>query len=360
MSWFNWRFLGNSQTVLVLFCSIQRRFVIVWTLPTQRSVWVWVKAFVFTAVEVLILVPLLPVHGQTVWVFPCLLLPFVSRNCRMLLIANDCGYGSSAWLSMTPAKTKNTILGGISWQPSTILLWSSLMWSWTNTSFLYIIYRLWTTQVPACACVGCLSPNCMCVHLIHPFMLLMCSQLWLPMLPLGGDSERILCSSVLLKTVGTQCTEHSVQMNQSIVFMMHMCISMNMQQTCSKSSEGSASAEASILDHLNVKAHVVISRFCCVAFSEQNHSQRKSFFKISVYWKLIQWLKGQVPLHEGWSTYKLTPHKLSMERYVGVDAWERMAVSADLSHGRQILLTSKSRPAAQNTTNNITGVFAQW
>lgn len=44
------------------------------------------------------------------------------------------------------------------------------------------------------------------------------------------------------------------------------------------------------------------------------------------------------------------PHKLSMERYVGVDAWERMAVSADLSHGRQTLLTSKSRPAAQNTT----------
>lgn len=139
-------------------------------------------------------------------------------------------------------------------------------------------------------------------------------------------------------------------MHQSIVFMMHMCISMNMQQTCSKSSEGSASAEASILDHLNVKAHAVISRFCCVAFSELNRAQQKSFFKISVYWKLIQWLKGKVPLQEGWSTYKPPPHKLSMERYVGVDACERMAVSADLSHGRQILLTSKSRPAAQNST----------
>lgn len=70
-------------------------------------------------------------------------------------------------------------------------------------------------------------------------------------------------------------------MHQSIVFMMHMCISMNMQQTCSKSSEGSASAEASMLDHLNVKAHAVISRFCCVAFSELNRAQQKSFFKIS-------------------------------------------------------------------------------
>lgn len=163
---------------------------------------------------------------------PCRIIISQGRfDCNFLaMVSNAC----PAWLLMTPGETKTWFHDNqegfifsayLCEAEQTIPYFSTISIIQMRKAMLMSL----GVQVHICACV--LFWCCFITH---------ASLSW----PLGVDSET---ASSVLDRYGTYCTEHSVLMHHSTVFIiyMHTCHSANMQ-TCWKSLERSRAAEHSL------------------------------------------------------------------------------------------------------------------